>query len=160
MNVRPKHYAWPEFYEHVIDLTRYSFSWRLLCKRFRATTGVIPRWMNLLRAVSTEGFGRLKYYQEIRKRLDTDRQFRPYFEQQTTELPQFYVDLVRKDLGPLWRWLPQGALYHDPNAYLKSEEGGPHLNEEGVLASGSSADGTVADPAKLPARAPAASVPS
>jgi hypothetical protein len=70
------------------------------------------------------------------------------------------VDLVRKDLGPLWRWLPQGALYHDPNAYLKSERGGPHLSEEDVVASGSSADGTAADPAKLSGRAPAASVPS
>ncbi len=29
--------------------------------------------------------------------------------------------LVKKDLGPLWRWLPEGALYHDPNAYLKAE---------------------------------------
>ena len=25
------------------------------------------------------------------------------------------------DLGALWEWLPEGAMYHDPNAYLKSE---------------------------------------
>jgi len=25
------------------------------------------------------------------------------------------------DLGPFWDWLPEGALYHDPNAYLKAE---------------------------------------
>ena len=30
-------------------------------------------------------------------------------------------DLVRKDLGPLWEWLPEGGLNHDPYAYLKSE---------------------------------------
>jgi hypothetical protein len=24
-------------------------------------------------------------------------------------------------LGPLWEWLPAGALHHDPYAYLKSE---------------------------------------
>jgi len=29
--------------------------------------------------------------------------------------------VVRKDLGPLWEWLPEGALYHDPNAYLAAE---------------------------------------
>jgi hypothetical protein len=121
MNVRPKNYTWPAFYTHVLDLTRYSFSWPAIFRRFRATTGVAPRWMNLLRAVSTEGFGRLRYHREIRKRLDSDRQFRPYFEQETAELPRFYVDLVRKDLGPLWGWLPEGALYHDPNAYLRSE---------------------------------------
>ncbi len=121
MNVRPKHYAWPELYDYVVDLIRYSFSWRAIGKRWRATTGMHSRWMNLLRAVSTEGFGRLKYYRTIRHRLDADAQFRPFFEQETTKLPRFYIDLVRRNLGRLWEWLPQGALHHDPNAYLKSE---------------------------------------
>jgi len=31
-----------------------------------------------------------------------------------------HQDMVQKDLGPLWEWLPAGALYHDQNAYLKS----------------------------------------
>ena len=82
---------------------------------------MIPRWMNLVRAVSTEGFGRLRYYREIRRRLDADPQFAPFFEQETTKLPQFYLDMIRKDLGPMWRWLPRGALEHDPNAYLIAE---------------------------------------
>jgi len=38
-----------------------------------------------------------------------------------TLLLQFYVALACKDLGALWEWLPEGAMYHDPNAYLKSE---------------------------------------
>jgi hypothetical protein len=29
---------------------------------------------------------------------------------------------VRRDLGTLWEWLPEGALYHDPNAYSRSEQ--------------------------------------
>ena len=121
MNVKPKNYPWPDFYAHVIDLTRYTFSWRAILNRFHATRGMIPRWMHVVRAVSSEGFGRLKYYTDVRRRLDTDAQFRRYFDQETTELPQFYVDLVRKDLGALWEWLPEGAMSHDPNAYLKSE---------------------------------------
>lgn len=120
MNVTPKHYAWPDFYEQVIDLTRYTFSWRAILHRCGATTGMIPRWMNVVRAVSSEGFGRIKYHTAVLHRLNMDRQFRRYFEQETTELPQFYVDMVRKDLGPLWEWLPEGALHHDPHAYLKS----------------------------------------
>jgi hypothetical protein len=120
MNVKPKHYSWPDFYARVIDLTRYTFSWRAILNRCRATTGMIPRWMNIVRAVSSEGFGRIKYYTAVLRQLNTDRQFRRYFEQETTKLPQFYVDLVRKDLGPLWEWLPKGAMYHDPNAFLKS----------------------------------------
>jgi hypothetical protein len=79
--------------------------------------------MNLLQAVSTAGFGRLRYYRGIRRRLQTHWPFRSYFEQETTELPRFYVDVVRRDLGPLWSWLPQRALNHDPNAYLASERG-------------------------------------
>jgi hypothetical protein len=90
-------------------------------RRFRATAGVHSKAMNVLRAISSEGLGRLKYHQEIRRRLDTDPEFRPYFEQQTTRLPRFYAALVRRDLGPLWRWLPEGALDHDPNAYLAAE---------------------------------------
>ena len=121
MNVRPRNYSWHDFYDHIIDLTEYSFSWRALSRRFYSTPGLTPRVMNLVRTVSTEGFGRLKYHRAIRKRLDQDRQFLPYFEQETTELPQFYLDLVRQDLGPLWEWLPKGALDHDPNAYSKSE---------------------------------------
>jgi hypothetical protein len=122
MNVRPKNYAWPEFYDQVISLTDYTFSWRAIANRFRATRTTIPRWMNVVRAISSEGFGRLAYYKEVRRRLDGDPSFRRYFEQETTELPQFFVERVRRDLGPLYHWLPVGALYHDSHAYLAGEE--------------------------------------
>jgi hypothetical protein len=124
MNVRPKNYAWRDFYDHVIDLTNYSFSWRAIARRAGATRGLTARGMNVVRAISTEGFGRLRYYKDIRRRLDEDPQLLPYFQGETVELPRFYLDLVRKDLGALWEWLPQGALAHDPNAYSKSEGGG------------------------------------
>jgi len=121
MNVKPANYSWRTFYDRIIDLTRYSFSSRAIFRRFLATQGVTARWLNVVRAVSTEGFGRARYYGEIRNRLDTDRQFSPYFEQESSVLPRFYEDIVGRDLGALMEWLPQGALYHDPNAYLKSE---------------------------------------
>jgi len=122
MNVKPKNYSWPNLYEHVLDLTKYTFSWRAIINRYRATEAMIPRWINVVRAVSSQGFGMIKYYTEVHRRLEADPKFRGYFEQETTELPQFYVDRVRKDQGPLWEWLPEEALYHDPNAYLKSGE--------------------------------------
>jgi hypothetical protein len=120
MNVKPKNYSWPDFYDHVIDLVKYTYSWRAIFNRYRATKSMIPRWMNVVRAVSSEGFGRIKHHTEVRRRLATDRQFRRYFEQETTELPQFYRDMARNELGPLGEWLPEGAMDHDPNAYLKS----------------------------------------
>ena len=73
--------------------------------------------------MSSEGPGRLKWYAEVRRRLDEDLGLRRYFDRETTELPGLYVDKVREDLGPLWDWLPPGALDHDPHAYRKSEDG-------------------------------------
>src|SRR5262245_55201299 len=82
---------------------------------------MIPRWMNVVRAVSSEGFGRMKYYQEVRRRLGVDRPFRRYFEQETNELPAFFLERIRRELGALYQWLPAGAIHHDPHAYLKAE---------------------------------------
>jgi hypothetical protein len=121
MNVRPKNYSWPEMYDHVIDLTKYTFSWPRIARRFRANRDNLSRWMNVVRAISSEGFGRIRYYSEVRRRLDMDRPFRRFFEQETTELPEFYRAQVESDLGPFWEWLPAGALTHDQNAYLAAE---------------------------------------
>jgi len=127
MNVRPKNYSWPEFYDNVISLTRYTFSWRNIARRFGATQGAIPKWMNVVRAISSEGFGRIGYYSEVRRRLDTDLPLRRYFEQETTELPEFFKAQVRHDLGPFYESLPADALQHDPNAYLLSETVQPSM---------------------------------
>jgi len=101
---------------------------------------MIPRWMNVVRAVSSEGFGRIKYHTELRRRLDADPQIRRYFDQETTEIPEFYVEQVRRDLGPLWQWLPAGALSHDHHAYLKTEDQQPleqaRAGREGNAAAG------------------------
>jgi len=118
MNVRPKNYSWPEFYDGLIDVTSYSFSWRAIARRVPATPTAIPKWMNVVRAVSSEGWGRINYHTTIRKLLDTDRTVRAYLEGETSVLPEFYLNRIRKDLGPMYQYLPEGALYHDPNAYL------------------------------------------
>ncbi len=120
MNVLPKNYSWAEFYDNVIKLTSYTYSWRAIGKRLRANRGAIPRWMNFVRAVSSEGFGRIKYHTEVRRRLDEDKRLRSYFELETEELPEFYLNQMQRDLGAMWEWLPKGAIYHDPYAYLKS----------------------------------------
>jgi hypothetical protein len=127
MNVKPRNYSWPEFYDRVLDLARYTFSWRAIARRFTALKQPIPRWMNVLRAVSSEGFGRIKYYARIREMLDTDIPVRRFFEGESRDLPPFYVERVKKDLGPLWDWLPKGALMHDENAYLNSQGNGGGL---------------------------------
>ena len=89
--------------------------------------GAVPRLMNVVRAVSSEGFGRLAYYREIRRRLDIDLPLRRYFEQETTELPEFFAAQIRRDLGPFWSFLRPEALHHEPNAYLLAESVRPTL---------------------------------
>jgi hypothetical protein len=119
MNLRPKNYTWPSFYRHVIDLTRYSFSPRAILRRSIATRGFIPRWMNVVRAVSSEGYGRINYYSKVLEQLLTNTSFRGYFEQETDLLPSFFEDRIRHDLGPLWGSLPEGSIRHDAYAYFK-----------------------------------------
>ena len=123
-NVRPKNYSWPQFYDHLIDLFQYSFSWRAVVHRYKAVRAPLPRWMNVLRSRSAQGVGRVKRFREMRRRLDSDRQFRDFFEQESTEVPQFYVEQLLRDLGPFQQWLPEGALRHDPTPTSRGKAGG------------------------------------
>jgi hypothetical protein len=120
MNVRPKNYGWPEFYDRLVDLTSYSFSWRAIGRRLGATPAMIPRWMNVVRAMSSEGWGRIAYHTTIRGLLDTDPSVRGFMDGEHDRLPEFYQARIRRDLGELYPHLPTGAIMHDPNAYLKS----------------------------------------
>jgi hypothetical protein len=120
MNIKPKNYTWDAFYDSVIDLIKHNISWQTLFNSYKAIPHSTARWLNVIRVLPW--FEQLKYYREIRRRLDEDPQFRPFLEGETTEIPQFYVERIQKSLGTLWEWLPEGALYHDPNAYLKAEE--------------------------------------
>ena len=127
MNVRPKHYAWKEFYDGVVDVTRHAFTWGAIRRRFTAQTSAIPRWMNVVRAISSEGFGRLKYHRSIRALLENDATVRAYMDGESDRLPEFYHARIRKNLGPMYSWLPEGALKHDHLAYSASISSGPAL---------------------------------
>jgi hypothetical protein len=51
--------------------------------------------------------------------LLTDSKFRDFFEGESKIIPDFYLQIVAKDLGSLRKWLPEKAIYHNPNAYLE-----------------------------------------
>jgi hypothetical protein len=94
----------------------------MIYRRLRSNRTPIPKWLNVVRAISSEGFGRLKYNSTIRRLLDTDSAVRQFFDGETKVLPGFYEERIRRDLGPLWDMLPPGALFHDHSAYLKAHE--------------------------------------
>ncbi len=121
MNVRPRNYTWAKLYDHVVDLRRHSFSWRSIGRRLNANQGPLARSLNFVRAVSSEGFGRIRYDTTIRGLLNTDVSVRRFFEGETSSIPTFYAHRVRRQLGALWESLPAGAMEHDPNAYLKAQ---------------------------------------
>ena len=124
MNVRPKHYTWPDFYDRLIALQRHAFSWPVVRARYRAARGARPswlKWVNVLRARSSEGMGRLQNFMQLRGLIETSPAIRRYWEGESTELPSYYSDWIKRDLGPFWSWLPAGAMEHDQNAYMKSE---------------------------------------
>ncbi len=93
-------------------------------RRFAANRDSVPRWLNLVRGVSSEGSGRLKQFRQLRRRLDSDGELRAFLDRESDQIPAYYTDLVRKDLGMLWKWLPAGALEHDPQIYLKNSRHG------------------------------------
>jgi len=125
MNVRPIGYGWREFYDRLIDLSVYSFSWRSIGRRLAAQGVGLPGFMNVVRAISSEGSGRIKYHRQIRRMLDEDVPVQRFFAGESTELPAFYRDAVRRKLGPLWEHLPEDGLRYDPHAYLRKHEAAP-----------------------------------
>jgi hypothetical protein len=134
MNIKPKHYEWIDFYERVIDLTEYTFSPKAIYNRFRATKSFTSRWMNVMRAVSNEGYGRIRFYKMILQNLKTDKSFRQYLEGESRELPSFYTRIIEKDLGSWLQWLPEGALEHDQNAFLRKKSLQPRKVKAGKSA--------------------------
>lgn len=119
MNVKPLNYDWLTFYDQIIDITEYTFSKKAIYRRFMANSGSIPKWLNFVRSISNEGYGRIKFFKKVREHLKNDPSFLDYFEGRSMELPQFYLDIIKKDLGEFYKWLPEGAIYHDHKAYLK-----------------------------------------
>ena len=124
MNVRPKNYEWPAFFDHVIEVFEYSFSAKAMRRRLVAKGPFSPmtRVEKFVRGISAGRNHRCANMRSMRKRFDEVQGGR-YFAGETTTLPDFFVDPVRNDLRWLWEWLPEGALYHDPNTYLKSLNG-------------------------------------
>src|SRR5207245_3652786 len=80
MNLKPKNYEWVEFYDQVIGLTEYTFSKRAIYRRWQATSGQTVGWMNFMRAISSEGWGRIRFYKKVRQQLLEDKNFRDFFE--------------------------------------------------------------------------------
>lgn len=123
MNVRPKNYEWLDFFILLKGLFEHTFTRKAIFKRFYNNKGLPIKLMNYFRA-NTQGERHIQYYNMVIERLKSEPDFRSFFEQETTEIPAFYREKVKKAMGPLAEWLPEGALQHDAYAYLNTVDSG------------------------------------
>jgi hypothetical protein len=131
MNVRPLHYGWEEFSGRAENLTRYALSPGRVARRFMANDGLPTKALNVVRAMSSR---RAHFQARIQELLRTDPQVRGFFDGRTEALPDFYRKKIQRHLGPLWDALPEGALMHDQNAYLKRHRAAGTVPQADVIA--------------------------
>jgi len=130
MNVRPLHYSWHEFFTHVCATYDYAFSPRALYRRFMANSHLGSRFDQLFRGWASERNHKLiRNHRKMCDLLTHDRPLIDYLEGRTNTMPEKYIEPIRTDLDWLWPWLPEGAIYHDPNAYLASVDDGATATE-------------------------------
>jgi hypothetical protein len=115
LNIIPRHYTWEELYVHFIDLLKYSFSAKAMYRRFNANHLTAARWITLFLSLTIGGSGKIRCLSEMLENLRRERDFQSFVKKKTSSVPVFMIENVKKDLGPLWYWLPNKSLSYDPN---------------------------------------------
>jgi hypothetical protein len=120
LNTVPKNYTWEEFNRHIIDLLKYSFSPRSVYRRFNAVHYNTSRWITLFMTFTVGASGKIRFLSDMLKHFRSDSDFQAFVNRETTQVPQFIREKVKKDLGPLWYWLPDKSLSYNPNVLSKA----------------------------------------
>ncbi len=121
MNIIPKHYTWEELYLNFIDLLVYSFSARSMYRRFSANHMAAPKWITLLLSVTIGGSGKIRILSEMLNKLRREKDFQLFVKKQSNQIPSFIIEEVKRDLGPLWKWLPNKNLSYNHNIISNPE---------------------------------------
>ncbi len=115
MNIIPKNYTWEEFYVYYIDLLNYCFSARAVSNRFNANKALAPKWITLLLSLTIGGKGKASHLSNVLKSLQKEKEFQSFVKKETNQIPRFMIEKVKKDLGPMWHFLPNKALTYNHN---------------------------------------------
>lgn len=119
-NVRPKNTGWDEYFENVCNVFAHAYSARALARRFRAMKTIPAAAEAAFRGFFSDRKHKLiGNHMKMRQRIQQP-EVRRYFEGETTQLPEFYLEPIQRDLEWLWEWLPKSAIVHDPAAVFKS----------------------------------------
>jgi hypothetical protein len=133
LNIRMKNYTHAEFFDQLIGLMRHTLSARMIWNRFRANQYPLGRWMNVVRALSSErtggaGAGMVDHYGEFRARLDADPRFRAFYAGESARPPEIYQEKTRRALGPFVECMPEKVL-----AYFEHGEPSPNPRTSNML---------------------------
>ena len=71
---------------------------------------ISAKWFTLFMSFSVGASGKINQVSATLERLRSDREFRAFMEKETDRIPSFMIEQVRKDLGPIWEWLPDKTL--------------------------------------------------
>jgi hypothetical protein len=112
LNITLKNYRWEEFFNHFIELLKYNFSYKVLYNRFKALDVTVPMVIMLFLSLS-EGRGRVGSLSSMIKNLKRYKDFDSFVKKESATVPAFMIEKVKKDLGPLWDWLPDKSLSYD-----------------------------------------------
>jgi hypothetical protein len=119
LNVKPENYGWEEFYTYFLDLLKYSFSAGAMYRRFNHNPMIPAKWYTLFMSFSVGASGKISQVAATLDRLRTHRAFRAFMEKETDQIPDFMIERVRRDLGPMWEWLPDKSLSQHPEMILQ-----------------------------------------
>ncbi len=115
LNIIPLNYTWEEFYILYIDLLKYSFSAKAMQRRFNANKMTATKWLTLLLSFTIGGRGKINRLSSMLKDLRLEPDFRPFVKKETSQVPAFMIEKVKRDLGEMWQWLPDKSLSYNPN---------------------------------------------
>jgi len=95
--MRIRNYDPVEYYDHLIDMHETIASCLMIARRLLADGPMALRFLHALRSFGVKRD--LAELRRIRRSLRTDRSFRSFHEQQSTELPAYYRTQLRARLG-------------------------------------------------------------
>jgi len=122
-NVKLKNYDPIEFYDRLIDLMEHTWSLKAFARRFQANSHWTAKAINLGRGY-VEGRERLKYYRQVRQRLDTDRDFLTFSRGEREEPPTYFFDTIRYRTGRYADLIPKELT--TPRGFVESAKRTTH----------------------------------
>lgn len=117
-NVKLKNYDMVNFYDRLIDLMEHAWSPKAILRRFNANHAFVAKILTVGRSYTAGRIWRLYHYRNLRKRMDTDIEFRRFSYGESTLPPSFLFQNIRERTGELGYLLPRELM--TPRGFVES----------------------------------------